>query len=33
MSKIISIKGYDDYGYEVMDTYIPTMDEAAMAAR
>lgn len=33
MSKITRIKGYDDYGYEVMDTYLPTMDEAIMTAR
>lgn len=33
MSKITRIKGYDDYGYEVIDTYIPTMDKAAMTAR
>lgn len=33
MSKITRIKGYDDYGYEVMDTYLPTIDEATMTAR
>lgn len=33
MSTITRIKGYDNYGYEVMDAYIPTMDEATMAAR
>lgn len=32
MSTITRIKGYDDYGYEVMDTYISTMDEATMTA-
>ena len=32
MSKITRIKGYDDYGYEVMDTYLPTMDETIMTA-
>lgn len=29
MAKIKSIKGYDDYGYEVMDIYLPSMEDAA----
>ena len=33
MSKMTRIKGYDDYGYEVIDTYIPTMDEGIIIAR
>lgn len=28
MAKLTRIKGYDDYGYEVIDTFLPTMDEA-----
>jgi hypothetical protein len=31
--KIKSVKGYDEYGYEVMDFSLPTMDEATEAAR
>lgn len=28
MAKIKTIKGYDDYGYEIMDMYLPSIEEA-----
>lgn len=28
MAKIKTIKGYDDYGYEIMDMYLPSFEEA-----
>ena len=28
MEKISKIKGYDEYGYEVMEFSLPTMDSA-----
>lgn len=32
MERISKIKGYDEYGYEVMEFSLPTMDEATAAA-